>query len=112
MIASDDRKTLHRQIAAYYEALQEKTIRPEVLAWHHQEAGAIDKALLYWIKACRAALARSSHREAVAFANNGIAKIQASSDEYLNYEIELQLVLGSAWQLWMASAISLLHRLF
>ncbi len=88
MIADMDRRALHAEIARRLEAAQ---TRPETLAWHHQEAGNAARAVECWSAACRAAIGRSAHREAAAFAEAGLALIDAADPEMAPAELRLRL---------------------
>lgn len=97
MIAKADRRKLHSQIAHYYEDKpNDEPVRSEILAWHHQEAGETEAAIVYWIAACRTALSRSTRHETVAFAKNGLALINSNSDQCKRQMLDLQLMLASA----------------
>ncbi|WP_299777062.1 AAA family ATPase [uncultured Roseobacter sp.] len=97
MVAPRDRKRLHADIAALLEEeVFDWTPRPERLAWHHQEAGARRKAISYWIAASRDALHRSARREAIAFARDGLALIDADMPDAAKEELDLQLCLAPA----------------
>ena len=95
MIAKEDRRRLHYQIADFLADTAAKSTTPEKLAWHYQEAGETNLAISYWIAACRAALQRSTHLEAVAFAKQGVALIDMSIPEHKHYMLDLQLLLAS-----------------
>ncbi|MFN3263253.1 MAG: ATP-binding protein [Pikeienuella sp.] len=88
MIADADRRALHAEIARRLEAAQ---TRPETLAWHHQEAGDAARAVQCWSAACRAAIGRSAHREAAAFAAAGLALIDAGDPGMAAAELRLRL---------------------
>lgn len=97
MVAPNERRRLHAEIAAHLEAETDAgDARPERLAWHFQEAGQTGRALGYWIAASRAALHRSAHHEAVAFARNGLALTRENTPEAARHELELQLCLAPA----------------
>lgn len=97
MVAPQDRKRLHGEIAVLLEAgVTARAPRPERLAWHHQEAGATETAISYWIAASRDALRRSARHEAIAFARDGLALIDADAPEAAKKELDLQLCLAPA----------------
>ncbi|MBT8447765.1 MAG: AAA family ATPase, partial [Gammaproteobacteria bacterium] len=97
MVEESDRRRLHAEIAQYLEDDDRgTTARPERLAWHHQEAGATDQAIQYWIAASRAALHRSARNEAITFAENGLALIDGETREDTRRELDLLLCLAPA----------------
>lgn len=97
MVAPPDRRRLHGQIAALLESgVVSRSPRPEQLAWHHQEAGATEKAISYWIAASRDALHRSARHEAIAFARAGLTLINADVPGAAKKELDLQLCLAPA----------------
>ncbi|MBV8987581.1 MAG: AAA family ATPase, partial [Solirubrobacterales bacterium] len=70
--------------------------QPELLAHHLSEAGAIDRAVRYWLRAGRNAAARSANLEAIAHLQRGIdvlERYQAGSERD-RLELDLRLVLG------------------
>ncbi|GFE49862.1 adenylate cyclase [Roseobacter cerasinus] len=97
MILPEERAGLHRKIA---QLLQDDGLlldaRPETLAWHHQQGGQPDQALTHWTRASRDALRRSARAEAIAFARNGLALIDADTPQAGQRELELQLCLAPA----------------
>ena len=97
MVATRERIRLHGAIAAYLESdASEQVPRPEKLAWHHQESGNTDSAISNWKAASRAALHRLAHLEAIAFAQNGLALIDAETRDSKRRELELLLCLAPA----------------
>jgi class 3 adenylate cyclase/tetratricopeptide (TPR) repeat protein len=93
------RQQLHGQIAR---ALEERfagivTSQPEIVANHFTEAGLIDPAIDYWLKAGHA-LSRSANAEAVKHLGQGIqlTQSQAPSAERDRKELDLYLALGPA----------------
>jgi class 3 adenylate cyclase/tetratricopeptide (TPR) repeat protein len=94
------RQQLHGQIAR---ALEERfagivTSQPEIVANHFTEAGLIDPAIDYWLKAGSHALSRSANAEAVKHLGQGIqlTQSQAPSAERDRKELDLYLALGPA----------------
>jgi predicted ATPase len=69
------RQQLHGRIAATLEAQFPEIVetRPELLAWHCNEALFVEKAVGYWLKAGRQALTRSAMTEAMAQLQKGLA---------------------------------------
>lgn len=97
MLAPAERRKLHGKIAAYLEGdAPSRAPQPEELAWHYQEAGEVDQATEYWLKACRTAMQRLAHREGIVFAQNGLALIAAGGIDSPKRELDLQLYLAFA----------------
>lgn len=94
------RQKIHATIAAKLESDFPEVVaaEPETLAHHFTEAGSIDKALRYWLRAGQVALRRSANQEAIAHLRKGIGLITSPSDseERLKLEIQLQAALGVA----------------
>jgi class 3 adenylate cyclase/predicted ATPase len=94
------RQGLHSRIA---HALEEKFpdiagSEPEVVAHHFTEAGLLDRASDYWLKAGNLALSRSANAEAVKHLRTGIelTLAQAPSPERVRKELDFYLALGPA----------------
>jgi class 3 adenylate cyclase/predicted ATPase len=94
------RRRLHARIA---EVLEERfpetaTTEPELLARHCTEAGLAERAVDYWHRAGRQALARSALAEAVAQLNQGLEVLAGLPDgpECWERELGLQTALGGA----------------
>ena len=94
------RHQLHGQIAR---TLEERfpdvvTGEPEILARHFTEAGIVDLATSYWLKAGDRALSRSANAEAVKHLKRGIELTQelAQSPERVRKELDFYLALGPA----------------
>lgn len=97
MIAPAERKRLHREIAAYLEQSPEIIQhRPELLALHQQEAGALVPAVQNWTRASNAALSRAAAEEAIAFAKNGLALLKGPGSENPALEMGLHLSMAPA----------------
>ncbi|UPK31098.1 AAA family ATPase [Bradyrhizobium sp. 195] len=94
------RRQLHAQIAHVIE--QEFQIAavndPEILAHHFTEAGLLEQATDYWLKAGKRALSRSSNAEAVKHLARGLELIQQlrSSSQRDRKELDFYLALGPA----------------
>jgi predicted ATPase len=91
---------LHSQIAR---ALEERfsdivARQPEIVAQHFTEAGLVDPAVDYWLKAGNLALGRSANAEAVKHLRQGIelTQSQAPSTQRDRKELDLYLALGPA----------------
>src|SRR5262249_27596838 len=94
------RQQLHGQIAR---ALEERfpdvvASEPEIVARHFTEAGLIEPAISYWLKAGNLALSRSANAEAVKHLRHGIELTQslAPSAERVRKELDFYLALGPA----------------
>jgi class 3 adenylate cyclase/predicted ATPase/ABC-type transport system involved in cytochrome c biogenesis ATPase subunit len=94
------RHQLHGQIAR---ALEKKfpdvvASQPEIVAHHFTQAGLVDPAIDYWLKAGHLALSRSANAEAVKHLRQGIelTQSQASSPERVRKELDFYLALGPA----------------
>ena len=92
------RQELHAQIASVFEQAFPGLAagQPERLAHHHAEAGALEKAAAYGLKAGLRALAQSAMTEAAAQLRNGLRLLSSSpeSDERKRLELDLQLALA------------------
>jgi class 3 adenylate cyclase/predicted ATPase len=94
------RRQLHGQIAR---ALEERfgdivASQPEIVAHHFTQAGLVDQAIDYWLKAGNLALSRSANAEAVKHLRRGIelTQSQPSSAERVRKELDFYLALGPA----------------
>ena len=94
------RQQLHGQIAR---ALEERfadivASEPEIVAHHFTEAGLVDPAIDYWLKAGNLALSRSANAEAVKHLRQGIELTlsQAPSPKRIRKELDFYLALGPA----------------
>ena len=94
------RHQLHGQIAR---ALEERfpdvvASEPEIVAHHFTEAGLIEPAINYWLKAGNLALSRSANAEAAKHLRQGIELTQslAPSPERVRKELDFYLALGPA----------------
>jgi predicted ATPase len=94
------RQQLHGRIAAALETHFSEFIQtqPEVLARHCAEAGLVEKAVGYWLKAGQLAMARSAMTEAVAQLGKGLEFLSGTPDSVVRkeHELRLQVALGSA----------------
>src|SRR5436190_15276110 len=94
------RQQLHVQIAR---ALEERfadvvASQPEIVARHFTEAGLVDPAIDYWLRAGNLALSRSANAEAVKHLRQGIelTRSLAPSPERVRKELDFYLALGPA----------------
>ncbi|WGR70257.1 MULTISPECIES: AAA family ATPase [unclassified Bradyrhizobium] len=94
------RRQLHAQIARVLEeGFQDAAVNdPEILAHHFTEAGMLEQATDYWLKAGKRALGRSSNAEAVKHLTRGMELTQQllSSPQRDRKELDFYLALGPA----------------
>jgi len=94
------RQQLHGQIARTLEQRFADVVmnEPEILAHHFTEAGMVDLATNYWLKAGNRALSRSANAEAVKHLRRGIELTRqlAQSPERVRTELDFYLALGPA----------------
>lgn len=94
------RHQLHGQIARMLEERFPDVVtgEPEILARHFTEAGIVDRATNYWLKAGNRALSRSANAEAVKHLRRGIELTQEleQSSERVRKELDFYLALGPA----------------
>lgn len=72
---------------------------PELMARHHQEAGAIHEAIRSWRAAAEKAIREAAHFEAASHAHRGLQLVRAAADGGQNldeFEASLQVALGLA----------------
>jgi predicted ATPase len=87
------RQQLHGRIAATLEGQFQEIVdtQPEVLARHCAEAGLTEKAVVYWLRAGRQAIARCAMTEAVAQLRKGLDLLSSAPDGAARQEQELNL---------------------
>jgi predicted ATPase len=87
------RQQLHGRITATLEGQFPEIVetQPEVLARHCAEAGLVDKAVGYWLKAGQQAIARGAMAEAVAQLRKGLDLLSGVPDGAARQEQELNL---------------------
>jgi class 3 adenylate cyclase/predicted ATPase len=94
------RHQLHARIAGTLESQFPEVVetRPELLARHCTEAGLVEKAVGYWLKAGQRTLARSAMVESVAQLRKGLDLVSRVPDSTLRFqhELDLQTAVGSA----------------
>ncbi len=73
-LAAEKRQQFHRQIAEALESRFPETAQalPELLAHHFTEAGSVEKAAVYWLKAGLRSQARSANVEAIGHLKKGL----------------------------------------
>ena len=100
LLLRERRQKLHANVAqSYEEHFQETTeAQPELLAYHHREAGNPAKALSYLITASERALSRSAMTEAIAqsrLALNLLATLPENADtQKLELKVQIALARG------------------
>ena len=94
------RQQLHARITATMEGQFPEIVeaQPEVLARHSAEAGSVEKAVGYWLKAGQQAIARWAMTEAVAQLRKGLDLLSRMPDGEARqeHEFDLQIALGHA----------------
>jgi class 3 adenylate cyclase/tetratricopeptide (TPR) repeat protein len=94
------RQQLHARITATMEGQFPEIVeaQPEVLARHSAEAGSVEKAVGYWLKAGQQAIARWAMTEAVAQLREGLDLLSRMPDDVARQEreLDLQIELGRA----------------
>jgi DNA-binding response OmpR family regulator/class 3 adenylate cyclase len=88
-----DRRGLHARIVAALEAAGAELAEsePEVLAHHCTEAGQMEQAAQWWLRAGTAALRRAATAEALAQLGRGLAAVAAMPDGEARRRLELDL---------------------
>jgi len=99
-IVRDRRRQLHGRAAAHLiaQSPQIAAERPELLARHYDESGAVDEAVSCWLEAGRRAISRSSLIEANTHLRHGLSALRALPQTPLNKErqLEFMTLLGPA----------------
>ena len=94
------RQQLHNRIVATLEDRfpEIARTRPALLAQHCSEAGLVEKAVVYWLKAGQQALAASAMAEAVVQLGKGLHLLAGLADGpwRRQQELDLQIALGTA----------------
>jgi class 3 adenylate cyclase/predicted ATPase len=90
------RQRHHARIAEVLEAQPSEAIKPELLAHHFTEAGRIQHAVDYWLKAAQGAMQRSTHVEAERHLRKAVELLAALPETAprLRREIAVQNALG------------------
>jgi class 3 adenylate cyclase/DNA-binding response OmpR family regulator/tetratricopeptide (TPR) repeat protein len=98
MLLRAQRQTLHASIAQSFEAHFPDAVetQPELLAYHHGEAGNAAKAVAYLLSAAERALLRSALPEALTHLTlaQGLAVTLPQGSERSQLEIKLDMILG------------------
>src|SRR5262249_37396799 len=96
------RQELHSKIARVLEERfpTTKDTEPELLAYHYTEAGLLDEAVGYWIKAGQRAVDRSAYQEALSHLATGLRLLPSvpRSSERNKRELRLQVARAAALQ--------------
>jgi class 3 adenylate cyclase/predicted ATPase len=89
------RQQFHARIAATLEA-QFPEVEPELLAYHYTEAGRLEQAADYWLKAGQRAMQRSAHVEAERHLRKGLKVLAGLPETASRFtrEIAVQNTLG------------------
>jgi class 3 adenylate cyclase/predicted ATPase len=110
------RQQLHGQIARTLEKRFSDVVasEPEIVARHFTEAGLVDSAINYWLRAGNLALSHSANAEAVKHLRQGIelTRSLASSPERVRNELDFYLALGPAMAATEGDAASETLRVF
>jgi len=89
------RRALHARIAEVLETQFSATVAPELIAHHFTEAGRIEQAIDYWLKAGQRAMQRSAHIEAERHLRVGLDLVAGLPETTRHHrEINLQNTLG------------------
>jgi class 3 adenylate cyclase/predicted ATPase len=92
------RQQSHAEIAAVLERDFPELVetQPELLAYHHQEAGNGEVAIRYWFESGQRAFAQSANLEAIANFRNALQLLSALPEtiERIRQEIRIQLAFG------------------
>jgi len=94
------RQISHQRIAQVLEKEFSNTVetQPELVAYHYTEAGLMEQAISYWLKAGRRAMERSANVEAISHLTKGIELLKKFEEtpEHMQQELEFQITLGPA----------------
>jgi len=94
------RQHYHRRIAQVLEGRfpDMAQTQPELLAHHYTEAGLVEQATPYWLRAGQYAVQRSAHTEAVGHLTQGLEALNTLPEtvERAQHELTLQTTLGPA----------------
>jgi class 3 adenylate cyclase len=89
------RQQLHGRIGSTLESQFPEIViaQPELMAQHFSEAGLNEKAVSYWLKAGKLAVARSAETEAVSQLQKGLGLLASVPDSDWRWQRELDLLL-------------------
>ena len=87
------RQRIHANIARALEERFADQIEsaPAIIAHHYTEAGLAEQAVPFWLAAAESALARSAHKEADRYIDDGLALIRRLTDGTTRQSLELAL---------------------
>jgi predicted ATPase/class 3 adenylate cyclase len=112
----DRRRELHARVAAAQPRILPEVVdqQPEVLAHHLTEAGRIEDALNYWLRAGRRGLQRSANLEATAHLQRGLQLLDSlpASEECKKLRLEFLTLLAPALISVMGPGTAEVERLF
>ena len=102
------RQQIHARIAATFEEQFQDLVaaQPGLLARHCAEAGLAEKAVVYWLKAGRQAMAGSAATEAAAQLRKGLDVLDGLPDGPGRQQLELDLQLALGYALMPAKGFS------
>jgi len=91
-----NRSVQHRRVAEALEKQFPDTVekQPELLAYHHTEAGLAEPAIVYWRKAGQRAAKRAANIEAIDHLRRGLAMLEILPDRTAHADEELTLLLA------------------
>lgn len=93
------RQQYHQQIAQVLETRFTETAeaQPELLAYHHHEAGNKKAAIVFWQKAGQRAIQRSANVEAISYLTKALESLKTLPEtrEHIHQELALQVLLGT-----------------
>jgi class 3 adenylate cyclase/tetratricopeptide (TPR) repeat protein len=99
MLLRAPRQNLHARIAKVLEQpfSERASVEPELLARHLTEAGQVEAAISYWLKAGQRAAERSADEEAVRHLRRGLEMVMTLPDSTQKdrQELDFQLALGT-----------------
>jgi class 3 adenylate cyclase/tetratricopeptide (TPR) repeat protein len=102
------RRQIHARIAITLEDQFPDIVvaQPALLAQHCAEAGLVEKAVVYWLKAGRQSSARSATTEAAAQLRKGLDALDGLPDGAERRQLELDLQLALGWSLMATKGFS------
>ena len=100
-LEEDERRQFHQQVAEVMEARfpQSAENQPELLALHFTEAGMLERAAGYWLRAGRRSHERFAHVEAISHLNRGLELLRSLDESAARDARELEVLgpLGTAY---------------
>lgn len=94
-LSKKSRRVLHARIAKTLEARFAERVKaePELLAYHYEQAGAIDQAVQYWQLAARRDAAQSADTEALSHFNRTLQLLETLPKSQARDALELELLI-------------------